>query len=56
MPVPLQRTKRRRREKSEMMRRRIEPQIGTAFEIARGDSLRVIDPVGEQVSDLIALL
>jgi uncharacterized protein YcgI (DUF1989 family) len=36
------------------MRRRIEPQTGTAFEMTRGDSLRVIDPVGEQVSDLVA--
>ena len=39
-----------------MMRQRIEPQSGTAFEMARGDCLRVIDPVGEQVADLIALL
>jgi uncharacterized protein len=36
------------------MRQRIEPQTGTAFEMARGDTLRVIDPVGEQVSDLVA--
>ena len=36
------------------MRQRIEPQTGTAFEMVRGDTLRVIDPVGEQVSDLIA--
>jgi len=36
------------------MRRRIAPQHGVAFEIARGDCLRVIDPEGEQVADLVA--
>lgn len=30
------------------------PQSGTAFEIERGQVLRVIDPLGEQVSDLTA--
>jgi uncharacterized protein YcgI (DUF1989 family) len=35
-------------------RRRIDPQRGVAFELNRGDRLRVIDPLGEQVSDLIA--
>ena len=34
--------------------RRIEPQSGAGFVLERGDSLRVIDPLGEQVSDLIA--
>jgi uncharacterized protein len=33
---------------------KIEPQTGTAFEIAKGQSLRVIDPEGEQVADLVA--
>ena len=35
-------------------RQRLAPQTGTAFELRRGDLLRVIDPEGEQVSDLIA--
>jgi uncharacterized protein YcgI (DUF1989 family) len=34
--------------------RRLEPQTGTAFEISRGQSLRVIDLEGEQVADLVA--
>jgi uncharacterized protein YcgI (DUF1989 family) len=37
-----------------MIRQRIEPQSGRAFELRRGQLLRVIDPLGEQVSDLIA--
>lgn len=37
-----------------MTRRRIEPQTGVGFELERGDRLRVIDPQGEQVADLIA--
>jgi uncharacterized protein YcgI (DUF1989 family) len=37
-----------------MTRQRIEPQSGNAFELRRGQLLRVIDPCGEQVSDLIA--
>ena len=37
-----------------MIRRRIEPQSGTGFELRRGQLLRVIDPLGEQVSDLMA--
>ena len=37
-----------------MTRRRIEPQSGVAFALERGRMLRVIDPQGEQVSDLIA--
>jgi uncharacterized protein YcgI (DUF1989 family) len=36
------------------IRQRIDAQTGTAFEMARGDHLRVIDPCGEQVSDLVA--
>ena len=32
----------------------LEPQTGTAFTLARGQLLRVIDPRGEQVSDLTA--
>jgi uncharacterized protein YcgI (DUF1989 family) len=35
-------------------RKRIEPQQGVGFELHRGDLLRVIDPSGEQVSDLMA--
>jgi uncharacterized protein YcgI (DUF1989 family) len=35
-------------------RHRIEPQRGTAFELAGGQLLRVFDPLGEQVADLIA--
>lgn len=37
-----------------MTRRRIEPQTGVGLELQRGDRLRVIDPQGEQVSDLVA--
>lgn len=37
-----------------MTRHRIEPQGGTAFELRAGHTLRVIDPNGEQVADLIA--
>ncbi len=33
---------------------RIPPQRGIAFELRTGDVLRVIDPMGEQVSDLFA--
>ena len=34
--------------------RRLAPQTGTGFRLPRGRRLRVIDPLGEQVSDLIA--
>jgi len=34
--------------------RRIPAQSGVAFELRRGDVLRIIDPQGEQVSDLFA--
>jgi len=36
------------------MTARIPPQTGVAFELRRGQTLRVIDPEGEQVADLIA--
>jgi len=36
------------------IRRRIEPQCGVAFELAAGETLRIVDPMGEQVADLIA--
>ena len=36
------------------MSNRLEPQTGTAFELAKGRQLRVIDLEGEQVADLIA--
>ncbi|MBK1665839.1 urea carboxylase-associated protein [Rhodospirillum rubrum] len=32
----------------------IPPRSGTAFRLAKGESLRVIDPEGEQVADLLA--
>jgi uncharacterized protein len=35
-------------------RQRIEPQCGMAFELPAGHTLRVIDPAGEQVADLVA--
>src|SRR5947209_203778 len=39
----------------ELQRRcRLEPQTGTAFLLEEGRRLRVIDPLGEQVSDLVA--
>jgi uncharacterized protein YcgI (DUF1989 family) len=34
--------------------RRIPPQSGTAFELKAGSVLRIIDPLGEQVADLVA--
>ncbi len=37
-----------------MTRSRLEPQTGTAFELKSGQTLRVIDPEGEQVADLTA--
>ena len=37
-----------------MSRQRIEPQRGRAFVMSRGDTLRVIDPSGEQVADFVA--
>jgi uncharacterized protein YcgI (DUF1989 family) len=37
-----------------MIRQRIERQRGVAFQMSTGDRLRVIDPEGEQVSDLVA--
>jgi uncharacterized protein YcgI (DUF1989 family) len=33
---------------------RIPPQSGTAFRLAKGEILRVLDPMGEQVADLFA--
>ena len=33
---------------------RIPPQSGTAFRLAKGERLRVTDPMGQQVSDLVA--
>lgn len=36
------------------MRHEIAPRSGVAFELARGQRLRVIDPLGEQVADLLA--
>jgi uncharacterized protein YcgI (DUF1989 family) len=36
------------------MTKRLEPQTGTAFELTKGQLLRVIDLEGEQVADLVA--
>jgi uncharacterized protein YcgI (DUF1989 family) len=36
------------------MANRIEPRTGIAFELAKGQTLRVIDPTGEQVADMLA--
>ncbi len=36
------------------MPHRIEPRTGVAFELAKGQTLTVIDPTGEQVADLLA--
>ena len=36
------------------MPHRIEPRSGVAFEVAKGQTLTVIDPTGEQVADLLA--
>jgi len=35
-------------------RHRLEPQTGTGFELKKGQILRIIDPEGEQVSDVVA--
>ncbi|CAN5207156.1 urea carboxylase-associated family protein [soil metagenome] len=32
----------------------LEPQTGTAFEVAAGQRVRIVDPTGEQVSDLVS--
>ena len=37
-----------------MTRQRLDPQTGTGFLLRAGETLRVIDPLGEQVSDLIS--
>jgi uncharacterized protein YcgI (DUF1989 family) len=34
--------------------KRIEPRSGTAFTLAKGQTLTVVDPYGEQVADLVA--
>lgn len=36
------------------MANRIEPRTGIAFELAKGQTLKVIDPTGEQVADMLA--
>jgi uncharacterized protein len=36
------------------LRYHLEPQTGIAFELRKGQKLRVIDPEGEQVSDVVA--
>ena len=36
------------------MAHEIPPRSGVAFKLARGQRLRVIDPEGEQVADLLA--
>ncbi|WP_340587357.1 urea carboxylase-associated family protein [Erythrobacter alti] len=37
-----------------MTQTRIAPRTGTAFELAKGETLEIIDPEGGQVSDLVA--
>ena len=37
-------------------RHRLEPQTGLGFELRRGQILRIIDPEGEQVSDVVAFM
>lgn len=37
-------------------RRHIAPQTGTALRLRRGQTLRIIDPTGEQVSDFVAFV
>ena len=39
---------------SEMTRYHLEPQTGVGLRLGRGQVLRVIDPEGEQVSDVVA--
>jgi uncharacterized protein len=48
MPVP--------RRTAPGMTRRIEPRSGVAFELRTGDILRVTDPEGGQVSDMLAFM
>jgi uncharacterized protein YcgI (DUF1989 family) len=37
-------------------RYRLEPQTGVGFELKRGQTLRIMDPEGEQVSDVVAFV
>ena len=39
---------------NQMTRYRLGPQTGVGFELKRGQTLRIIDPEGEQVSDVMA--
>ena len=39
---------------STLLERHLEPQTGSAFEVKRGQTLRVVDPTGEQVADVTA--
>lgn len=39
---------------STLFARRLEPRTGAAFEITAGQLLRITDPLGEQVSDLVS--
>ena len=39
---------------NQMTRYRLGPQAGVGFELKRGQTLRIIDPEGEQVSDVMA--
>jgi len=38
----------------QVTRYRLEPQTGIGFELEKGQTLRIIDPEGEQVSDVVA--
>jgi uncharacterized protein len=54
MALPLRAAERRARREETVSRQRIDPQSGAGFTMQAGDTLRVIDPLGEQVSDLVA--
>jgi uncharacterized protein YcgI (DUF1989 family) len=40
----------------QVTRYRLEPQTGVGFELGKGQTLRIIDPQGEQVSDVVAFV
>ena len=57
MALPLRHRRKcfeRRGAEIKIARHRLEPQTGIAFELKRRQVLRVIDPEGEQVSDVVA--
>ena len=52
--MPLSRTTYGNGSEAAVTRQRIAPQSGVGFTLPAGHTLRVIDPLGEQVSDLVA--